>query len=323
MTEVLIFSSVVALLGIVVWIVLPDRPADARWLTSEEREALAAAIAADRAEAGPRAHLGVMQALRQPVVLLLAMANCLVVIGHYGVDFNAGKPKSQWIRLANLVEWLCRIPGQFRLRLSSIEATEVSRELVAVMSQHGDKVCPHLHVCLQSGSDSVLRRMRRRWGARRFVDRCRLVRERLDYPALTTDVIVGFPGETDDDFAATWRVCEEAGFSKIHIFPFSLRRTTPAAEMADQVDPQLKAERCRSLAELEASLRRRYFSGLVGRELEVLVESPAATPGSVMGTACRYATVEMPGDESQVRHFVRATARAVSDDRILARPVAI
>ena len=149
---------------------------------------------------------------------------------------------------------------------------------------------------MQSGSDDVLRRMRRRWGSRRFIDRCRLACEVLDQPALTTDVIVGFPGETERDFEETCRVCDEVGFSKIHIFPFSARRTTPAAEMADQVDPQLKAERCRRLGEVEAGLRRRYFASLVGRELEVLVESPGETPGAMIGTACRYAPVELPGD---------------------------
>src|SRR6185437_81319 len=96
-----------------------------------------------------------------------------------------------------------------------------TRELIAAMAEYSRKVCPHLHVSLQSGADRVLRRMRRRWGSRRFVDRCRLVQARLDRPALTTDVIVGFPGESEEDFAETCRVCEEVGFSKIHIFPFS------------------------------------------------------------------------------------------------------
>ena len=96
------------------------------------------------------------------------------------------------------------------------------------MQDHGDKVCPHLHISMQSGSDSVLRRMRRRWGSRRFIDRCNLLKESLDRPAITTDIIVGFPGETDAEFAETCDVAREVGFSKIHVFPFSARRTTPA-----------------------------------------------------------------------------------------------
>jgi threonylcarbamoyladenosine tRNA methylthiotransferase MtaB len=244
-------------------------------------------------------------------------------LGHYGVEWSRTRPKDEWMRLSHLLARLARLPGEFRVRLSSIEATEVTRELLVVMAEHPRRFCPHLHISMQSGSDNVLARMRRRWGSRRFIDRCRLACDVLDQPALTTDVIVGFPGETDQDFEDTCRVCDEVGFSKIHIFPFSPRRTTPAASMADQVDPQLKAERCRRLAELEVGLRKRYYASLVGRELEVLVESPGATPGSVIGTACRYAPVELPGEESLVRGFVRAIARQVGDDRLLAQPITI
>ena len=176
-------------------------------------------------------------------------------LGHYGVDFNRGRPKRDWTRLSHLVERIAALEGDFRIRLSSIEATEVTRELITTLAAHPGKVCPHLHISLQSGSDRVLTRMRRRWGSQRFLDRCRMVCEALDEPALTTDVMVGFPGETEEDFLDTCRVCEQVGFSKIHIFPFSPRRTTPAAEMADQIDPQIKADRARRLAELESKLR--------------------------------------------------------------------
>jgi threonylcarbamoyladenosine tRNA methylthiotransferase MtaB len=171
---------------------------------------------------------------------------------------------------------------------------------------------------MQSGSDAVLRRMRRRWGSRRFVDRCRLLGETLDRPALTTDIIVGFPGETEEDFAATCRVSEEVGFSKIHIFPFSPRRTTPAAEMSDQIAPEVKADRCRRLSQLESRLREQYFTSLVGRQLEVLVESPAERPGYVLGTSCRYTPVELPGTEDSIGRFRTATAARVANGRIQA-----
>ena len=118
-----------------------------------------------------------------------------VHIGHYGVDWNIHKPRSQWTRLADLTRQIAQLPGEFRIRISSIEATEVTRELIAVMAEFPKKIAPHLHICLQSGSDAVLRRMRRRWSTQTFLQRCRLVRETLDNPALTTDVIVGFPGE--------------------------------------------------------------------------------------------------------------------------------
>ncbi len=232
-------------------------------------------------------------------------------LGHYGVEWSRGRSKSDWTRLSHLVERLAGMSGDFRIRLSSIEATEVTRELVAVMAANPDRVCPHLHISMQSGSDAVLARMRRRWGSQRFVDRCRLVSESLQQPALTTDVIVGFPGETESDFEATCRVCREVGFSKIHIFPFSPRRTTPAAEMADQVLPAVKADRGRRLAELEGRLRERYFASLRGRRLQVLVESPAEQPGRMLGTSCRYAPVELAGDQALVGRFAQVEAGEV------------
>jgi threonylcarbamoyladenosine tRNA methylthiotransferase MtaB len=214
-------------------------------------------------------------------------------LGHYGVDGNWHKPKENWIRLSHLLEGAARMPGEFRLRLSSIEATEVTRELRDVMAGHPDKVCPHLHICLQSGSDAVLRRMRRRWGVRQFVDCCRRVMEALDFPALTTDVIVGFPGETDADFERTCDTVSEVGFSKVHVFPFSPRRGTPAAEMPSQVPSAVRAERCRELAALAQDVRRRYFQGLLGRRLRVLVESRAeAHPHRCVGTPTRLHDVD-------------------------------
>ena len=218
-------------------------------------------------------------------------------LGHYGVEGNHNRPKEEWLRLSHLVEQLCELPGDFRIRLSSIEATEVTRELLAVMAANPRRVAPHLHICLQSGSDPVLRRMRRRWGSRLFIDRCRLVRETLDNPAITTDIIVGFPGETEEDFAATLQVARDCHFSKIHHFSFSPRNGTPAAEMPDKVAPQIKAERIERLIELETELRDNYHRTLLGRELSVLIE--AELPGNTFaGTSCRYAPVEIRGRES-------------------------
>ena len=230
-------------------------------------------------------------------------------LGHYGVDWNWRKPKADWIRLSHLTRQLATIEGEFRLRLSSIEATEVTRELIQVLADHPDKICPHVHVCLQSGSDTILRRMRRRWSARMFVDRCGLVRRSLDQPALTTDVVVGFPGETDEDFEQTCRVVRDVGFSKIHVFPFSARRGTAAAEMADQVPAGVRTERVRRLAAIEAELREAYFRSLIGRNLQVLLETSNA--GHVMGTSCRYAPVELTGSH-EVGRLVHAVARDVT-----------
>jgi threonylcarbamoyladenosine tRNA methylthiotransferase MtaB len=256
-------------------------------------------------------------------------------LGHYGVDWNRQLvpssgvplampvPKDQWIRLSHLVRQIAELPGDFRVRLSSIEATEVTRELIDVMADRPDKIAPHLHISMQSGSDSVLRRMRRRWGRQRFIDRCRLVQERLDRPAITTDIIVGFPGETDAEFAETIDAARAVGFSKIHIFPFSPRRGTPAAEMPNQVPKNVQQERIRELAAAEGELRQKYYRSLLGRRLRVLVEAKD-TEGQIRGaegwtgTACRYATVELVSTHADEGRFVDVIALDIRGERIVA-----
>ena len=114
--------------------------------------------------------------------------------------------------------------------------------------------------------------MKRRWTRRHIIDRCELVKKELHLPAFTTDVIVGFPGETESDFEDTLDACRQIGFSKIHMFPFSPRRGTPAADMTDQIPKQVKSERGKILAALETELKREYFNSLVGERLQLLVE---------------------------------------------------
>ena len=239
-------------------------------------------------------------------------------LGHYGVDWNRNQPRENWTRLSHLLVRLASIDGDFRIRLSSIEATEVTRELIGVMAEHADKIVPHLHLCLQSGSDSVLRRMRRRWSSRMFLDRCRLLREALDRPAITTDVIVGFPGETETEFEQTLQTCRQAGFSKIHAFPFSKRRGTPAAEMPDQIDKTLKAEWVDRLQALEAELRRSYHETLIGSTAELLVEGFDDDTGDAIGTTGRYAQGRLRLSEGKdlVNQLVSARVSAIEENSL-------
>ena len=240
-------------------------------------------------------------------------------LGHYGVDWNRGRPKSEWIRLSHLLRRIVRLEGDFRIRLSSIEATEVTRELISVMAEYPQKVCPHLHICLQSGADSVLRRMNRRWGVKRFMGRCQLAQEMLDQPALTTDVIVGFPGESDDEFAETCRVVQACGFSKVHIFPFSARRDTPAARLPGQLPKHVKAARRNVLAGIAQQCRQRYFRSLRGKQIRVLIESRVDGQfDQVLGTACRYAPVQLSGADDAAGQFATVRVGHVENDRIIA-----
>lgn len=216
-------------------------------------------------------------------------------LGHYGIDLSKGKPKSQWQRLWHLLEALALLPGDFRVRMSSLEAAEVRDDLVKVMRQY-PKIVPHFHLCLQSGSDRILRQMKRRYTAAGFLARCQRLRDSLDLPAFTTDVIIGFPGETDDDFAETCRVVREVGFSKIHIFSYSTREGTEAAAFRNLVDPRLVARRRQQLQQLEAEQAEIYQRQLIGRKLDVLVESAVPQESEmVQGTSCRFAQVRFQG----------------------------
>jgi threonylcarbamoyladenosine tRNA methylthiotransferase MtaB len=243
-------------------------------------------------------------------------------LGHYGVDFNRGRPKSQWVRLSHLLQRLMRIDEDFRVRLSSIEATEVTRELIDVMALHPRRICPHLHVSMQSGSDAILAAMKRRWGRQRLIDRCRLAQTRLDRPALTTDVIVGFPGETKGDFQQTCDACEEIGVSKIHIFPFSPRRGTPAADMPGQVPPGVKRDRAQRLETLGRDLQARYYDRLIGTPLRVLIQSPwPGRSGIMSGTACRYAPVELAVPAELEGHLIDGVATFRRGDQLAVTPI--
>ena len=208
----------------------------------------------------------------------------------------------------HLIRELDRIPGNWRLRLSSLEAAEVGPDFLAAIGEC-ERLCPHFHLCLQSGSDDVLYRMKRRYRVRRFLDKLDGIREAMHEPAFSTDVIVGFPGETEPAFDQTLAVCETAGFMKIHVFPFSPRRGTPAAAFPGQVAAEEKKERCQRLAELERRLACRYHQELLGKPLSVLVEArPASRAGYVLGTACRYIPVELPGSVSDVGDLIDVTA---------------
>ncbi len=244
-------------------------------------------------------------------------------LGHYGVDFNKGKPKDEWTRLSHLVHQICELPGDFRVRLSSIEATEVTRELIQVMQQYPEKVCPHLHVCVQSGSDRILRAMKRRWTRKHIIDRCEVVKEALHLPAFSTDLIVGFPGETEADFEDSLDICRQIGFSKIHMFPFSPRRTTLAAEMGNQIPKSVKSERGAIVKQLETELRADYYQRLKGEKLQVLVEkvSEGFEQNAAVGTSCRYGQVEIAADGIADNDLVDVVVTEARSDRLIAKRV--
>ena len=260
-------------------------------------------------------------------------------MGHFGVDTNNLKLGDQPERLWHLLRRLDRIPGDWRMRLSSIESVEVNDDFIKAV---GDcrHLCPQFHPALQSGSDTVLTRMRRRYRVQRFLDRLDQIRVTLgNDPAFSTDVIVGFPGETDAEFEETLTTCRRARFMKIHVFPFSRRDGTPAAEMPDQVRPEVIRERVQVLSNLERELAERFYltrvaacqetrrgavCGSSGAAadlslLEVLVEGVSRTrSGYVFGSDRWYMPVEVPGTINDVRQFVRCRAVSANRDGVVA-----
>jgi threonylcarbamoyladenosine tRNA methylthiotransferase MtaB len=209
-----------------------------------------------------------------------------VHLGKYGDDVGERDG------LARLVDRLTAIEGLLRLRLSSVLPVQVTPALLARV-RDDPKVCRHLHVPLQAGDDDVLERMHRPYRIAEFLDRVESAKAEVPGLGLSTDVIVGFPGETREQFAATLAVTERVGFSKLHVFRYSQRPGTPAADMADQVpEPERKA-RARELIALGAELRRRFHEAHVGERLEVLVEGTG--DGLAEGTSDNYIKVRFPG----------------------------
>lgn len=239
-------------------------------------------------------------------------------VGHYGVDTSRGRSGRAPFRLWHLFRRLDRIPGAWRMRLSSIEANEIDDEFIHAAGDC-EHLCPHFHPALQSGSDAVLARMRRRYRTGRFLEKLERIREILPHVAFTTDVIVGFPGETDDEFEETLETCRRARFMKMHLFPFSPRRGTPAATFANQVPDPVRRERMQRLGILERELALRYYQKQIGREIEVLVERECEDrPGCVRGTDRHYIPVELPGSADDLGQFRMVRGRQALMDCLVA-----
>lgn len=218
-----------------------------------------------------------------------------VHLGKYGED------RGERDGLARLVDRVCEVEGLLRVRLSSILPVQVTDALLERVRDH-PKVCRHLHVPLQAGDDEVLAAMHRPYRVAEFLERVERAKAEVPGLGLSTDIIVGFPGETAEQFAGTLRVTERVGFSKLHVFRFSPRPGTPAAGMAAQLPESEKKARARELITLGNELRRRFHEEHVGRTLEVLVET--AGDGLAEGTSDNYIKVRFPGGPELVDRVV-------------------
>lgn len=166
---------------------------------------------------------------------------------------------------------LVKIDGLKRLRISSIETSQISDEIINLIGSN-DIIVDHLHIPLQSGCDATLKRMNRKYTTSQYLEKINKIRNYLPNIAFTTDVIVGFPGESDEEFEETYNFIKEVNYSELHVFPYSLRRNTPAAKMKDQVDDKIKHERVNRLLELSKELNRDFALKQIGKTLKVLFE---------------------------------------------------
>lgn len=187
-------------------------------------------------------------------------------IASYGRDF-----KGENIGLIDLLEEINKIQGLHRIRLGSIEPTIITNEFVERLSKL-DKICDHFHLSLQSGCTETLKRMNRRYTTEEFRDVTKRLRSKFPNAALTTDIIVGFPGETDEEFNTTYEFLKEIAFYKMHIFKYSQRKGTKAAVMPNQVDGKIKEERSKKLIELSNENEYNYNKKYIGKQVEVLFE---------------------------------------------------
>ncbi len=210
---------------------------------------------------------------------------------------------------AMLLKEIDNIEGIERIRISSIETSQITDDVIEVF-KGSTKIVNHLHVPIQAGSDWVLKKMRRHYTTAEFIQKCNEIKAVFPDIALTTDIIVGFPGETDEMFEESINTLKEIGFSELHVFPYSVRAGTPAARMEDQVSEPKKKERVHRLIELNRELALDYAKKMESDIVEILVERVAKN-GMLVGHSSNYLKVEFEGDPSLINQIVNVELTSV------------
>ena len=219
-------------------------------------------------------------------------------VGYYGLDL---KPSGN---LLDLLKKLCAATPEVRYRLSSLEPSEISQSLLDFMVA-ADNFMPHLHIPLQSGSDAILKKMNRRYSAQQFIAKVQRCKEMVPEAAIGVDVLVGFPGETVDDFLQTYELIKKLPITYLHVFPFSKRPGTPAAEMAQQVPAKIKEERVAILRKLDHKKRITFYGSRVGMVHPVLVEAEKSVGGLAKGFTDNYIPVHFEAKPDDANRLVQ------------------
>ncbi len=258
-----------------------------------------------------------------PLADAVAQAKALAEEGYReivltGIEISSwGRDLKQGTDLADLVEAICDAVPALRIRLGSLEPRTITEEFCRRVSQYPN-LCPHFHLSLQSGCDATLKRMNRKYDTARYYESVRLLRRYFDDPAVTTDLIVGFPRETEEEFAATLEFIRRCAFSSMHIFPYSRRPGTPAAAMEGQIPKPVQEERAHRAAAVAGEMERAYLERFVGKTLPVLFEEEKN--GLWQGHAPNYVPVRMAG--SGLHNALRSvTVTGVDGSALTAQPL--
>lgn len=233
-------------------------------------------------------------------------------LSSYGVDFEEATGLLELIQAVNAVK------GIERIRLGSLEPKIVTEHFASELSKL-DKICPHFHLSLQSGCDATLKRMNRKYTTKEYEKGCELLRKYFVHPAITTDVIVGFPGETEEEFEQTKAYLEHIHFYEMHIFKYSKRKGTRAAVMPDQIDEQIKAARSEKLIALGHDMSKEFRKFYIGKNEEVLFEEKAVIGDKeyFVGYTKEYVKVAKETDENLENQIVSGRMSGMLTDEIL------
>ena len=197
-----------------------------------------------------------------------------------------------------------KVDGLKRIRISSIEASQITDEVIEVLD-NSEKIVRHLHIPLQSGSNTVLSRMRRKYSADFYEEKVKKLKKALPGLAITSDIIVGFPGETEEEFMETYEFVQKIGYSELHVFPYSQRTGTPAARMDNQVPPEIKEDRVNKMIDLSNRLAKKYALKYENDVLDVIPEEKSSKEGYLVGYSDNYLKVQFEGPEHLIGSVVR------------------
>ena len=214
---------------------------------------------------------------------------------------NIGRYHYQDIDFERLIENILKIEGDYRLRISSIEPDYFSDKFLRLFEN--EKLAPHMHICLQSGAENTLRAMHRHYTAAQFKEMCDKIKSAIPDFNITTDVIVGFPGETDSDFSESAEMCKHIGFSHIHTFKYSVRNGTKAATMPNQIPEMVKTERSAIIRQISAENKLKYFRQMLGKPLKMLIERVMAD-GTARGYGENYIPIRLKAKGLEKNTFV-------------------